>query len=58
MPEKCAHDLLNGRHLLRVAVILRGIARRSRVQIGGPLLDYSETAWIPMEFMTSGRPAG
>jgi hypothetical protein len=31
---------------------------QSRVQIGGPLRDYSETGWIPIEFRTSPPSAG
>lgn len=29
-----------------------------RSSSGGVLLGYSETAWMPMEFMTSGRSTG
>ena len=54
---KCAHDLLDGAPSRPRRGHLRGIARRSRVQIGGPLRALSHTFWVPFRLAPGGSAA-
>jgi hypothetical protein len=52
-PFRVSHEV--ERCILRGALDLGVCASKSS---GGALPDYSETDWMPMEFMTSARSAG